>query len=115
MENSAQLTAFAQKFARLKDCINPDDITSKCYSAGLFSADERDVINEAGTRARKATELLRAVEVSIRKDSASFKKFTLILESDSTCKQLARELGETCPHYPAVIYLYSIYRRCSQD
>ena len=98
MENSAhmaQVTAFAQMFDRLKDCINPHDITPMCYSTRLISVDEFEEINEAGTRARKATVLLTAVQVAIRKDPANFKKFTSILESDSACKLLARQLGET--------------------
>ena len=79
--------------ARLKSCINPDDLITKCYSAHIIGSEERENAQDETTRPKRATSLLRAVEKSIEKDPDVFYKFLAVLGSEPTNKKLVEELG----------------------
>ena len=90
---SCESEVFTSKVARLKRCINPNDLITKCYSEGIIGAEDFEEAVDATTRPQKATILLRAVEKSIETDPAVFKKFLSVLGSEATNRRLVEELG----------------------
>ncbi|KAL5516501.1 hypothetical protein EMCRGX_G001845 [Ephydatia muelleri] len=77
---------------RLKSCINPNDLIAKCYSTKIIGSDEFEEAEDAPSRPKKASVLLRAVAKSIEKDSAVFNKFLIVLGSEPTNRSLVEEL-----------------------
>ena len=96
MADSCELDVFRSKMDRLKSCINPNDLIAKCYSNKIIGSDEFEEAEDAPSRPKKATVLLRAVAKSIEKDSAVFNKFLVVLGSEPTNRSLVEELGNTC-------------------
>eukprot|EP00731_Ephydatia_muelleri_P001668 Em0001g1668a len=92
MAESCELEVFSSKLARLKSCINPNDLTAKCYSKNIIGSEEFEVAEDTTSRPMKATVLLRAVAKSIEKDPAVFYTFLAILGSEATNKRLVEEL-----------------------
>ena len=87
-----ELEAFINQHDHLKDCINPSDLASKCYSKKIIGSEEFEEIEDEKSRPKKATILLRVVGRSIKSDPANFYTFLRVLGSESTNKKLVEDL-----------------------
>lgn len=90
---NCEYEALQSMLPRLKSCINPSDLTTKCYSRRIIGQDEFEEVEDTGPRPKKAGILLRAVGQSIQKDPAVFKTFLDVLGSEATNRKLVEELG----------------------
>ena len=90
---TAELKAFKSLMPRLKECINPNDLLTKCYSKDIISKDDLDEAEAERASFKKANVLLQAVEKAIKTDPENFKKFLNVLGSEVTNKKLVEDLG----------------------
>ena len=90
---NCEYEAFQSMLERLKSCINPSDLATKCYSRKIIGHNEFEEVEDNVSRPKKASILLRAVGQSILADPAVFNKFLEVLGSEVTNRKLVEELG----------------------
>ena len=97
-EVSAEYRSFQCHYAGLFESIsNPTTLAARLFSAGLLSRDTRKKIAGRGLAdSEKVSEILDAIETTIKLEPRNFSNFVKELEKDSTLRELCSKLKSTC-------------------
>ena len=95
---SAEYRSFRDHFSDLFESIqNPTTLSARLFTAGLLSRETRKrICSRTLVDSDKVSELLDAIETTIRLDPSNYHKFVEALEKDSSMHHLCGKLRSTC-------------------